>query len=414
MHFFVLGISHNKTPIEIREKAYFSEFKKIEAIGLLSEIGIDNLIILSTCNRCEIYVSCEESDIDINLLRNFFLEFFNLENLNDYIFVKKDNDAIRHLYKVCAGMDSIVLGEDQILGQVKDALENSVQLGASNKYLNKIFREAITTAKEIKSKLKISENPISVSYIAVKKLCETVDEITNKTVIVVGTGKMGILAINHLIELGVKNILCCNRSYDKLKYLTDKYPFLKCFDYDDRYKLIPQADILITSTSSPHLIIKSQFIQKRDKHLYAIDLSLPRDIESSIRQIPDITLFDIDDLNEVSQSNKKKREDLSSKAVENIDKSIQELEKWLKTEKSDKIIASLNKRCDIIYNDTMSYINRKIDLNVREKKIIEKMLSSALRRMIKLPIENLKNSDNYSKQQEYIKVLNDLFNFEEK
>lgn len=408
LHYIVLGISHKKTPIEIREQAFLSEIKKIQALEILSQKGLDS-VILSTCNRCEIYTACEDLDSGINILKDFFLNFFDISLIEQYLFIKKDISAINHLYKVCAGLDSMVIGEDQILGQVKDSMQNSMQLGMSNKFLNKIFREAITTAKEIKSSLKISENPLSLSYIAIKNLNAMLKDLSDKRVVVVGTGKMGILAIKHLISYNVKDIFCCNRSYDKVKELMKSYPFLHYFDYEKRYELIKDADILITSTSSPHTIIKYADMPKLNKKLYAIDLSLPRDIDSNIKNMKNVELLDIDSLNMVSKNNEKMRENLKEKAQILINSSIDELMQWLNTEKSDSTIASLNQRCDTIQKDTMSYINRKLNLNSHDKRIIEKMLSSALKRVIKPTITRLKQIDENDKQQEYIDILNELF-----
>ena len=202
LNIFVIGISHDTTPIQIREKVFFSEHKKISALNELKKLGLTS-IILSTCNRCEIYISSEDIKKDSQKLKNFFLNYFDVVDLSNYIFEKYDLDAINHIYYVTSGLDSTIIGEDQILGQVKDALDDSLELDVSDKYLNKIFREAITTAKKIKSTLKISQTPLSLSSIAIKILENQIRDIQNKKVVIVGTGKMGLLAINHLVDLGI-------------------------------------------------------------------------------------------------------------------------------------------------------------------------------------------------------------------
>lgn len=325
------------------------------------------------------------------------------------IFLKKDIDAINHIYKVAAGLDSMIVGEDQILGQVKDALKNSIDLGTSSKYLNKLFREAITTAKKIKNKLKISENPISISYIAVKMLCEKLNDLKDKKIVVVGTGKIGFLTISYLAENGARNILCVNRSYDKVQKLIKIYPFIKHFDYDDRYNLIKDADILITSTTSPHTIIHKKDIQKSYKQVIMLDLSMPRDIENDVKNLKNVELYDIDSISKISEENIQRRQKLGVEAINIIEDDISEFCKWADNMSVDKAIKKLNEQCDIIYKDTMSYINRKVELNHREQKIVEKMLLSALKRMIKAPIQVLKQTDEKQRQNEYIKILEELF-----
>ena len=176
MNVAVIGLSHQEAPIEIREMASFSEAKKIEATSMLLDLGIEEVIILSTCNRSEIYIASSTLDEDIKLVKDFYSRYFKSDKISDYIFIKKKDEAINYLYRVCSGLDSIVIGEDQILGQVKDALMTAMELDASKKFMNKLFREAITTAKNIKSTYKISENPLSISYIGVKFLKEKIGD----------------------------------------------------------------------------------------------------------------------------------------------------------------------------------------------------------------------------------------------
>lgn len=404
MNIFVIGISHDKTPIEIREKVFFLENRKISALNELNKLGLSS-IILSTCNRCEIYIS-SSGEADNEKLRNYFCKTFG--DLSNYLFEKTGIDAVKHIYKVSSGLDSKIIGEDQILGQVKDALQNSIELGTSDKYLSKVFREAITTAKKIKTNLKISNTPLSVSYIAVKILEEKIEDLQNKNIVIVGTGKMGLLAINHLVELGAKNIYCCNRSYEKVAQIIKKYPFIKNFEYDDRYKLLDECDVLITSTSSPHIIIKADYVKNRKKDIFMVDLSMPRDIDKDLKNKEKVTLYDIDDFEKVSKINMQNRLLLTQEANDMIAYSIQELSNWEKSAKADNTIKSLNEKCDIILSDTMHYINRKIELKHREQKIIEKMVSSALQRLIKEPIMTLKNTDEDT-QKKYISAINDLF-----
>ena len=220
---------------------------------------------------------------------------------------------------------------------------------------------------------------------------------------------MGLLAINHLVDLGITKIYCCNRSYEKVQKIIEKYPFIKNFDYDDRYALIQDSDILITSTSSPHLIIKDDHVKDIKKHLYMIDLSMPRDIDDRLKQRENVTLYDIDDFDKISNHNISIRKNMIKQADDMIQSSIDELLCWAKSTKVDTTIKSLNEKCDNILYDTMLYINRKVELNHREQKIIQKMISSALQRLIKEPIIALKQIDEEKKQEKYISAINDLF-----
>ncbi len=409
MNIAVIGLSHQDAPIEIRELASFSEAKKIEATSMLLDLGINELIILSTCNRSEIYIASKDLDEAIRIVKDFYSNYFKSDKIKNYIFVKEKDEAINYLYRVCSGLDSIVIGEDQILGQVKDALMTAMELEASKKLMNKLFREAITTAKSIKSTFKISENPLSISYIGVKYLKENIGIIKDKKAFIIGVGNMGKLALKHLLEEGISQIYCCNRNPQKIKELKEVYPSIIQIDYEKRYEVISEMDILISATASSHIVVKKINMPKLYKKLFVLDLALPRDIDPDLALDDNIVLFDIDDLKKTSEENELLRKNLSDKAEGLIDESINEFKKWKKTIKVDNTIKSLNERCEEIHRDTISYIYRKMDLPHREKRIVEKMLDSALKRMIREPIIALKQIDESKKQEEYMKVLEELF-----
>lgn len=409
MDFGIVGVNHNKTPISIREEVSFTESQKIEAINLLLDNGINEVVILSTCNRSEIYIYSKDIKNKIEIVKDFYKDYFDVDSVKEYLFSKDGVDAVEHLFNVAAGFDSIVLGEDQILGQVKDAHDFSMQLGASKKVFNKLFREAITVSKEIKSNTKISEQPLSISYIAIKYLKEKLGSLENKNVFVIGVGKMSRLAMKHLEEEKVKKIYVTNRSYCKVESIQDEYNSLIPVKYEDRYKVMDDIDILISATASPHIVIKKEHMPSIHNELHIMDIALPRDIDTNLSEISNVFLYDIDDLKKISDKNEKKRRELAKLGELIIRERIEEFLDWANTIKIDPTIQSLNDKCIEIRQDTLDYIYRKVDLNIRDKKIVDKMLSSALKRLIREPIVNLKQIKDAGQQQEYIKVVEDLF-----
>lgn len=409
MNIAVIGVNHNKTPIQIREKVAFTEARKIEATDILLDKGIREVIILSTCNRSEIYIVSKYVDADIRNVKEFYMEYFNAYELHDYFFVKKDRDAIEHIFNVASGLDSIVLGEDQILGQAKEALQFSIEVGSSKKILNKLFREAITSSKEIKSKFRISEIPLSTSYIGIKFLKEKLGTLEGKKALIIGAGKISTLSLQYLGEENLDTIFMTNRTHGKLKKLPVNFSNLSIIRYEQRYDILDKVDILITATSAPHTIIRNQDIKSTKKTLYIMDLALPRDVEESIGELENVILYDVDDLNKISQENMKKREKLSKEATVVIDQKIVDFMEWMKGIKIDPVIKALNNKCKVIQEDTLEYINRKMDLTNREKKIIEKMINSALKRVIREPITNFKQIDEEEKMENYIEMMNELF-----
>ncbi len=411
MDIAVIGINHNLSPIGIREKVSFTDTKKIEATNILLDKDLREVVILSTCNRSEIYISCEEIEVGIDIVKNFYEEFFQLNEVSLYLFSKKDNEAIEHLFNVTSGLDSLVIGEDQILGQVKGAHELAMKIGSSKKLFNKLFREAITTAKEVKTVTKISQQPLSISYIGIKLLKEKIKNLQNKNILIIGLGKMNLLTIKHLEEENVGTIYIANRSIEKFKEIQKLYNNIEYVEYKDRYNILKdnQIDIVISATSSPHLVIKKEEIINIKRSIYFMDLALPRDIDFKIKDMENMELYCIDDLKNIQSENDEIRVRLSKEAHKIIVNKINEFIEWRDISIIDPTIQSLNKKCIEIKEDTLDYIFRKVDLNQRDKKIIEKMMTSALKRMIREPILNLKQVKNKGKREEYIKTIEELF-----
>lgn len=406
----VVGVNHNLAPINIREGVSFTDTKKIEAINNLLDYGIDEVVILSTCNRSEVYIRSEYIMEKIKVVEDFYEKFFNQPGIKNFLFSKIDIEAIQHLFDVTAGLDSIVIGEDQILGQVKDSHDLAMQLGSSKKIFNKLFREAITTAKDIKNTTKISQQPLSISYIAIKFLKEKLGSLEGKKALVVGTGKMSKLAMKHLEEEKVSKIYLANRSYEKSIELQGKYENIIPVDYEDRYNILIDSDIVISATSSPHLVIKHEHLPKILNDIYMMDIALPRDIDPKLNEIDNINIYDIDDLKNIQDKNDKKRKELAQVASSIIQEKINEFVEWEDSIHIDPTIHSLNDKCVEIREDTLDYIFRKIELTPKEQKIIDKMMTSALKRLIREPIVNLKQVKDKGKREEYIKLIEELFN----
>ena len=405
----VIGVNHNLAPINIRENVCFTDTQKIEAINYLLDKDIEEIVILSTCNRSEIYIHATDIEDKIKLVKDFYENFFDVKGIKNYLFHKKNDSAIEHLFKVASGLDSIVLGEDQILGQVKDAHSFSMQLGSSKKVFNKLFREAINVSKDIKNTTKISNQPLSISYIGVKFLKSKIGSLENKKALVIGLGKMNKLTVKYLQEENLDTIYISNRSHNKVVELENKFNNIVYITYEDRYKVMNDIDIVISATSSPHTIIKYDKISKIQKEIFMMDIALPRDIDPKIKKLDNIKLYDIDDLKYIHDKNTEKRKELAQVGYNMISKKVTEFIKWLDSSNIDPVIESLNDKYLEIRENTLSYIYKKTTLSNKDKKIIDKMLTSALKRLIREPIINLKKIKDKGKQEEYIKLIEELF-----
>ena len=405
----VIGINHNLAPINIRENVSFTDVQKIEAINYFLDRDIDEVVILSTCNRSEIYIQAKNIDEKIKFLEDFYENFFNVADIKEYLFSKKNTSAVEHLFKVASGLDSIVLGEDQILGQVKDAHDFSMQLGSSKKIFNKLFREAINVAKDIKNTTKISHQPLSISYIGVKFIQSKIGKLEGKKALLIGMGKMNKLTIKYLKEEKLDTIYVSNRNHGKIMELESKFKNIIPIRYEDRYKVMNDIDIVISATSSPHMVIRYDEMPKIQKKILMMDIALPRDIDPKINKLENIEIYDIDNLKDIQDKNDNKRKELAKIGSRMISEKIIEFIEWIDSIKIDPTIESLNDKCLEIREDTLDYIYRKTNLDNRDKKIIDKMLTSALKRLIREPIINLKQIKDKGKREEYIKLIEELF-----
>ena len=409
MNIGVIGINHNLAPINIRESVSFTDVQKIEAINYFLDRDIDEVVILSTCNRSEIYIQAKNIDEKIKFLEDFYERFFNVADIKEYLFSKKNTSAVEHLFKVASGLDSIVLGEDQILGQVKDAHDFSMQLGSSKKIFNKLFREAINVAKDIKNTTKISHQPLSISYIGVKFIQSKIAKLEGKKALLIGMGKMNKLTIKYLKEEKLDTIYVSNRNHGKIMELESKFKNIIPIRYEDRYKVMNDIDIVISATSSPHMVIRYDEMPKIQKKILMMDIALPRDIDPKINKLENIEIYDIDNLKDIQDKNDNKRKELAKIGSKMISEKIIEFIEWIDSIKIDPTIESLNDKCLEIREDTLDYIYRKTNLDNRDKKIIDKMLTSALKRLIREPIINLKQIKDKGKREEYIKLIEELF-----
>ena len=409
MNIGVIGINHNLAPINIRESVSFTDVQKIEAINYFLDRDIDEVVILSTCNRSEIYIQAKNIDEKIKFLEDFYERFFNVADIKEYLFSKKNTSAVEHLFKVASGLDSIVLGEDQILGQVKDSHDFSMQLGSSKKIFNKLFREAINVAKDIKNTTKISHQPLSISYIGVKFIQSKIGKLEGKKALLIGMGKMNKLTIKYLKEEKLDTIYVSNRNHGKIMELESKFKNIIPIRYEDRYKVMNDIDIVISATSSPHMVIRYDEMPKIQKKILMMDIALPRDIDPKINKLENIEIYDIDNLKDIQDKNDNKRKELAKIGSQMISEKIIEFIEWIDSIKIDPTIESLNDKCLEIREDTLDYIYRKTNLDNRDKKIIDKMLTSALKRLIREPIINLKQIKDKGKREEYIKLIEELF-----
>lgn len=401
-----LGINYKNAGLDIRDKISFTDNGKAEFFKQAEKIFVDQCMILSTCNRSEVYFFYYEEE-QFDSIREIYEGMFHETDLSKYMITLKEEEAVSYLFRVTAGLESLVLGEDQILGQVKDALDFSRTMGSAKKEMNKVVRDAITCAKRIKTELKISEKPISVSYVGIQKLKEEVG-ISGKRVLIIGSGKTAVLALKYIYDYGAHSVTACSRTKHHASRLLEEFPDILVEDYDKRYEAMEACDIIISATTSPHKTVKCGLLKSKRPRMF-LDLAAPRDIDVEIGSIPGMRLINLDTLQAIITENKKEREALVEKGQEIIAEELKATMDWLLVSRMDATIESLQQRLNEIVDDSYEYLNRKIELNQREQKILKKVLNASLQRLLKEPIRELKQLDSKEKQEQYRAVVNQLF-----
>lgn len=335
MNIHVSGINYKTTPLEIREKLNFSGEGRKQALEKLRALpGVSECVLISTCNRTEVYVYSENGDFTGESVEALLcgMKGMALYGLKKYFYAYSGVKAVRHLFKVSCGLDSQVLGEDQILGQVKEACELSLEAGTSAAVLNTLFREAVTAAKKVKTLTGLSKNPVSAGSLAVRLAAESFGmQLENRRALVIGTGKMGAIALKNLHSRGIGKIYVTSRTHGKAREVSMDLKNVQVVEYNDRYSVMDACDIIISSTASPHYTITRDMLEKallEPKKRVFIDLAVPRDIDSGIKELEGVVYFNIDQLQSVADENIDKRLVEVPRAEEIIHGFVAEYEKW--------------------------------------------------------------------------------------
>jgi len=413
MEIAVIGVNHNLAPIDVREQAAFTESQKITASHQLLGQGFDEVVVLATCNRSEMYLCGKDLEKKEEILIQFFQNHSSVLNITDFLFFKTGEEAIHHLFKVAAGLDSIVLGEDQILGQVKLAYESARQLGASKKILNRLFQTAISAAKEVKTETKMSENPLSISRIAVEYLKERIGTLQGKNVLLIGTGEMSRLALNYLILEEVNAVYIASRNHEKKKELIQDISQATLINYDLRYDYLNKVDLVLSATGSPHFVLTDEKVPKLNRSLTMMDIALPRDIDPRLNEKEGIVVYNIDQLQEIRLENESKRGQLAKAAGKIIDEHLEVFLDWLACVGVDDTIASLKEQCDRIKEESMAFLSRKIDFTDKQKRLVDSVMMNALGQLMRGPILHLKQLTNEEEQADCLQVVQQLFQINE-
>lgn len=421
MHTIVVGLNYKTAPVEIREKLSFIESELPQAMeALQKQKSILENVIVSTCNRTEIYAVVDQLHTGRHFVKQFLANWFDLpvETFSSYLTIREEDEAIEHLFKVTAGIDSMVLGETQILGQVKKSFLSGQEIGTTGTVYNQLFKQAVTFAKRAHNETAIGENAVSVSYAAVELAKKIFGSLQRKHVAILGAGKMGELAIENLYGSGVGKVTVINRTFEKAESLAAKFHGEAKSMKELQCSLL-EADILITSTGATDYVIDYELMQfverlRKGKPLFMVDIAVPRDIDPRVGDLSNVFLYDIDDLQGIVEANLAERERAAADITNMIGEEVVQFKDWVATLGVVPVISALRKKANRIQQETMTSIENKMpDLTERERKILSKHTKSIINQLLKEPILQAKEMANSPKANEQLRLFQQIFGIED-
>src|SRR5499433_1754077 len=339
MSIVLVGLSHKTAPLEMRERLAFGDPLLPEAlISLVDQQSLDEGLIVSTCNRIELIASTAAApEQGLDCLTGFLNAFHQLppNTLNGHLYQHADTNAIKHLFRVASSLDSMVVGESQILGQVKEAYQHAIDAGTIGRVLSQLMHRTLSVAKRIRTETAVAQNPVSVSSVAVELARKIFGELSDKTVLLVGAGEMGELAARSLIEAGTSKLIVTNRTAERAEEIAGKYSG-GAVNFEAFYDVLPSADIVICSTGASDYIIRpaetKRALKSRKKGpVLFVDISVPRNIDPALASLENAFLFDVDDLNSIVQANVKEREREARQAESIIDAEVEQFVQQLRS-----------------------------------------------------------------------------------
>lgn len=394
----VLGVNHKTTPVEIREKLVFSDPRE-PLQKLFSIPGVEECCFLSTCNRVEVFFVGNPADSTKDEIRNMLFANSGVtdKETKRYTFLFQEIEAINHLFRVAASLDSMIVGEAQILGQLKQAFRNAMEQNCTGIILNRFIQKSFSVAKRIRTETKIGSSAVSISYAAVELAKKIFGNLKNKKVLLVGAGEMAELAAEHLITHGIGEVIVANRTFERAVKLARRFNG-SAVALSELVTQLEIADIVISSTGASDLVLRKQDVkpimrQRKHRPLFLIDIAVPRDLDPKINDFDNVYLFDIDDLQNVIEVNKSERRKEADKAERIVTEETLKFTQWLESFEVTPTIVAIREKADAIRTAELAKtLSQLKDLSPKEIKSIEILTTSLINKLLHDPLNFLKSN----------------------
>ena len=397
MKILVVGLNHKSAPVAVREKLAFDPEEITAALGKLKDKFEDaEFVLLSTCNRVEFYCACQSSEVAMSKRLAEFLAQFNkvdLADFEDFLYVYEDADAVSHLLMVASSLDSMVVGEAEILGQAKESYRLACAAKSTGKVLNHLLHRAFATGKKIHTTTAISSGRVSVPGVAVALAMQLFADICSAKIVVIGAGQMGELLIQHLCHQGCRDITIVNRSHDRALEMAKRYSITAC-RWEQLVEQLADANIAIASaTAQDYLFTKQDFEKvfenRREGALLIIDIAVPRNFDPAVNEIEDVYLYSIDELSEVAEQNRRAREEDISTGMHIIYEEAGRFMDWFKARDVGPLIGQMKEKFQQISQDELKrfFVGKRQDASCRD--VMEPMVHRIVNRLLHCVIENI-------------------------
>jgi glutamyl-tRNA reductase len=417
MSFQLIGVNHKTAPVEVRERLAIPESHLPDAVRRLREHpGVDEGFILSTCNRVEVVTQTSNGSAD---LRTFLRDYFQLQpaNYEPHLYELREREAIRHLFRVACSLDSMVVGEPQILGQVKEAYATARAVGAVHSQLDLLLTRAFAVAKRVRTETAVGSSAVSVASVAVDLAKKIFGSLQGKHVYVVGAGKMSELAARHLLSNGAESIFVANRTYDRATQLASKFNG-QAILFDQLYETCDRADIVITSTGAPHAIFRREhgelFLSRRkNRPMFFIDIAVPRDVDPEMNKLDGIFVYDIDDLQQAVSSNVADRRREAERAEAIVESEVEKFRSRLSSLEVVPTIVSLQDHLETIRQAEIDRARGHLGrLTPEQETALETLTRGIVNKIMHTPISALKTAAGEPEATTVIDIVRKLFNLQ--
>lgn len=418
-----LGLSHQTAPLEVREHHAFPASRVVEALVALRDYSsVKEAAMLQTCGRLEIYAEIDDYELGVTQLRSFLGNFGHgmareRYDLDSYLYTLLGRQAIEHLFRVSTGLDSMLIGEAEILGQVKDAYIQAQQAKSLGKTLHRLFREALNAGKHARSQTRISDESTSIATAAIDAAKARLGPLDGKSVVVIGAGKMGRTAVRRLRDEGAQRLIVTNRTISRAQELIAEVGFGEAIEMPGLIDALAAADIVVTSTGASHFVVTHDHVAKAterrsERPLFIIDIAVPRDTDPSVREIPNVTLVDIDDLKTVVDEKLDVRREAIPQVEEIIDEFIARFGAWYQSRLAAPVIASITQKAEAIRTAELSRLfARTPELTEREKMLITGMSMTIVSKFLHSVVVKIreKATSNQAEAITQARMLDELF-----